>query len=100
MKVKHWQGYGCVDMKKMPNEGATLHVRVSGNHEWGIHVNEWDDMTMYNWIVKRFDKKVPEYIKWHRMRPIIEVRDGWNAETDYCDYYFTYSYDGPEFCWI
>ncbi len=88
MKIKHWQGYGTVDAKKMPNNGATLHIRVSGNHEWGIHLE--DEYDLFNWLIRKFDKSIPDYPTWHRMRPIIEVRDGWDAETDYCDYYFTY----------
>lgn len=88
MKIKHWQGYGLLDAKKMPNNGATLHIRVSGNHEWGIH-NE-DEYDLFNWLIRKFDKSIPDYPTWHRMRPIIDVADGWNVETDYCDYYFTY----------
>ena len=89
MKIKHWQGYGTVEAKKMPANGATLHIRVSGNHEWGLRRD--DEYDLFNWLIKRFDKSIPDYATWHRMRPIIEIREGWNVETDYCDYYFTYS---------
>lgn len=89
MKIKHWQGYGTVEAKKMPANGATLHIRVSGNHEWGLRRD--DEYDLFNWLIKRFDKSIPDYATWHRMRPIIEINEGWNVETDYCDYYFTYS---------
>ena len=89
MKIKHFAGYGTVDAKKMPNNGATLHIRVSGNHEWGLRRD--DEYDLFNWLIKRFDKSIPDYATWHRMRPIIEIIEGWNVETDYCDYYFTYS---------
>lgn len=89
MKIKHFAGYGTVEAKKMPNNGATLHIRVSGNHEWGLRRD--DEYDLFNWLIKRFDKSIPDYATWHRMRPIIEIHEGWNVETDYCDYYFTYS---------
>ena len=89
MKIKHWQGYGLLEAKKMPNDGATLHIRVSGDHEYGIHLE--DEYDLFNWLIRKFDKSIPDYPTWRRMHPIIEVKDGWNAETDYCDYYFTYS---------
>ena len=89
MKIKHWQGYGTVEAKKMPANGATLHIRVSGNHEWGLRRD--DEYDLFNWLIRKFDKSIPDYATWHRMRPIIEIREGWNVETDYCDYYFTYS---------
>lgn len=88
MKIKHWQGYGTVDAKKVKDSGCTLHVRVSGNHECGIRRDDLYDLC--NWLVKRFDKSVTDTTAWLRSRPIVEIREGWNTDTDYCDYYFTY----------
>ena len=88
MRIKHWAGYGCVNAQRMRPDGAKIHIRVSGNHECGLHLE--DDYDLFNWLVKRFDKSVTDYATWHYSNPIIEIRDGWNTETDYCDYYFTY----------
>lgn len=63
MRLKHWQGYGTVDVKKLSmtkdGEVTTLKVIVTGNHEWGICTN--DDYTVANWLVKRFDKNFDYY---------------------------------------
>ena len=52
MKVKHWQGYGSVEMKvisrKQIENTKTIVVRVSGNHEWGLVRNDTYDV--YRWI--------------------------------------------------
>lgn len=94
MKIKHWQGYGCVNATKCKDSlPSMLHIRVEGNHEWGIVLE--DEYDLYNWLVKRFDRTVPDYPDWHRSRPIIEVRPNWRTDpalgsVDTCDYYFTY----------
>lgn len=94
MKIKHWAGYGCVTARKVKdNDPRTLHVRVEGDHEWGL-VRD-DPYDMYNWLVKRFDKNVQDYTTWIRSSPIIDVRPGWRKDIDRgyvetCDYYFTY----------
>ena len=94
MRIKHWQGYGCVNARKVKEANpSTLHIRVEGNHEWGI-VRE-DEYDLYYWLVRRFDKDVQDYPDWHRSNPIIEVRPGWRNDPklgviDTCDYYFTY----------
>lgn len=93
MKIKHWQGYGTVSARKVKDGSCTLHVKVEGNHEWGL--DRRDEYDLYNWLVRRFDKDVQDYPDWHRSRPIIEVRPGWRTDInlgviDTCDYYFTY----------
>lgn len=90
MKIKHFAGYGTVTVKKMDPDGAKLHIRVSGAHERGLAVSEDDTYLLFNWLVKRFDKSIPDAVSFDRLRPIVEIREGWNVETDYCDYYFTY----------
>ena len=90
MKIKHWQGYGCVDAKRIPNKSCTLHVRVHGEHEWGLRRD--DDYDLFNWLVKRFDKSMTDYLTWHKLDPKIFIIE-WSSEMgkhDYCDYYFTY----------
>ena len=63
MKIKHWQGYGTVNAKKISakeeNGIKTLMIEVTGNHEYGLVRNDIYDV--YNWLVKRFDKTVPDY---------------------------------------
>ena len=40
MKIKHWQGYGCVNATKVKmttkDNIRNLIIRVSGNHECGL----------------------------------------------------------------
>lgn len=63
MKVKHWQGYGTVEMKKMSQKTKdnikTVVVRVSGNHEWGLERNDTYDI--HRWICKRLAKDCKNY---------------------------------------
>ena len=87
-KIKHWAGYGTVKAEKIQDSSCTLHIRVTGMHEQGLRRD--DELDLYNWLVKRFDKSVPEYLTWSRSRPIIEIREDWNAVDDVCHYYFTY----------
>ncbi len=90
MKIKHFQGYGCVNATKVKDDTCTLHVKVVGNHEWGIHRDDLYDL--YNWLVKRFDKTIPDSIAWHRLAPTVEIIDGYdvNNRVEVCDYKFTY----------
>lgn len=94
MRIKHWQGYGCVTARKVKDSNPfTLHIHVEGNHEYGI-IRE-DEYDLYHWLVVRFDKDVSDYPTWHRSNPIIEVRPGWRTDPvhgviDTCEYYFTY----------
>lgn len=90
MKIKHWQGYGTVEAKRIKNASCTLHIRVHGMHECGLRRD--DEYDLYNWLVKKFDRSVPSYADWHRMDPKISIIE-WSSEMemhDYCDYYFTY----------
>lgn len=92
MKVKHWAGYGCVNIKKIKDKNHTLHVKVSGNHECGVVRDKTYAYDLYNWFVKRFDKTVPEYMEWRRNVSHIDVILGWDAEAkvETCDYIFDY----------
>lgn len=90
MKLKHFAGYGTVEATRIPNASCTLHVRVHGDHEWGL--KREDDYDLFNWLVRRFDKSVKSYEEWHMKDPKIQVIE-WSSEMgkhDYCDYYFTY----------
>ena len=90
MKIKHFAGYGCVNAKRIKDPSCTLHVQIRGNHEWGIVRN--DEYDLFNWLVKRFDKSIPDSLTFHRMFPKINVVPSWDAEAkeDVCDYMFTY----------
>ena len=94
MKIKHWQGYGTVEARKMQNKSCTLHIRVSGNHEWGLRRDDMYDL--FGWLIKRFDKSLKDktYADFRRLDPqvyIIEWTDTAEPGTrDVCDYYFTY----------
>ena len=59
MRIKHWQGYGCVNAKKLRKDSETLVVEVSGMHEYGLTRNDAYDV--FNWLVKRFDKSRKDY---------------------------------------
>lgn len=74
MKIKHWQGYGSVTATKKSKttrtnsygyKHTTLVVEVKGMHEWGLLTD--DDYTLYNWLIKRFDKNVADYYKCNPM---------------------------------
>lgn len=88
MKIKHWQGYGTVNAIKIKDKSCTLHVQVTGNHECGLERN--DQYDLFNWLVKRFDKTIPDYQTFARKRPNITIKSGCNNGIDVCDYYFTY----------
>lgn len=97
MRIKHWAGYGCVNAKRINDGAAKLHVRVEGNHECGLTRPEWDDYTVYNWLVKRFDKEVPAYEEWSRNRPLIDFKEDFRMDpkspvsyVEIVDYYFYY----------
>lgn len=63
MKLKHWQGYGCVHAKKVSlstfkdmfgDKYGKLQIKVWGNHEWGIENTVIDGVE--SWLFKRFYK--------------------------------------------
>lgn len=58
MKIKHFQGYGSVQAKKVSKttkgDKVTLVVEVKGNHEWGIVVDT--DYAAKLWLFDRFEK--------------------------------------------
>ena len=92
MKIKHWQGYGTVSAQKIKDKNCTLHVRVTGNHEWGLALRDTYDL--FNWLVKRFDRSQTDYIKWNNKLENVRFEEGSTVidglDVDTCDYYFTY----------
>lgn len=63
MRVKHFCGYGSVEVKKVSKTTITneygevktkLVLRVKGNHEWGLVRNDIFDVR--TWIFDKFEK--------------------------------------------
>jgi len=63
MRVKHFAGYGSVEVKKVLKKAiingygenkTKLILRVKGNHEWGIVRNDIFDVR--DWIFNKFEK--------------------------------------------
>ena len=58
MKIKHFQGYGSVQAKKLSKttigNKTKLVVEVKGNHEWGLVRDDVDDAK--RWLFDRFEK--------------------------------------------
>lgn len=87
-KIKHWAGYGTVQAGVIKDGSCKLHVMVTGVHECGLRRDDLSDL--YKWLVKRFDKSVPDELTWLRSRPIVDIREDWSWQNDICHYYFTY----------
>lgn len=93
MKLKHWQGYGTIEAKKINrvvnNNEIKLTISVKGNHECGLLRN--DKYDAFNWLLKRFDKNV----KNDRCIKKLECIDKPSYETgndvDECLYIFYYT---------
>lgn len=63
MKVKHWQGYGLVEVTKKSKSKFTdlwgdkknkMVLQVKGNHEWGLVRDDIYDVR--KWIFNKFEK--------------------------------------------
>ena len=95
MRIKHWSGYGTVLARKINDGQAKLHVRVEGLHERGVKRDTWDTTLLYSWLVKRFDKEVPDYLDWVRNHPLIDCKEDFRMDpkvgyVEIVDYYFYY----------
>lgn len=93
MKIKHWQGYGCVNAKKISSKSnngeMTTIIKVTGNHECGLIRN--DKYDAYNWLLKRFDKNITDYRKIKQLECISEPSDVTGNSEDSCTYVFHYN---------
>lgn len=87
-KIKHFAGYGTVKAGVIKDGSCTLHVRVEGDHEWGLKRDDLYDL--YNWLVKRFDKSVPDYESFYKRSPTVRFEWDFNSSVEAGDYYFTY----------
>lgn len=93
-KVKHFAGYGTVKMGRIKDGAARLHVRVQGNHERGLSSPYMDAYDVFEWIVSRFDKSIPDAVAFRRLDPSWRTEEGYTREdgldVDTCDYYINY----------
>jgi hypothetical protein len=86
MKIKHWQGYGSVIATSVKDNSCDLHVRVVGNHEWGIECR--DSYTAFKWLVKRFKRNIGND---DRIIKAMRMEGGYDRNGDeLCDYYFDF----------
>ena len=96
MKIKHWQGYGCVNAKlteRKHNYGShdcEAKIEVRGNHEYGLdrHNDKYD---CFNWLLKRFDKNAAQLD--YGCISKIEYDEHWDSEKkeDVAVYTFYYN---------
>jgi len=95
MRIKHWQGYGLVDAKKVSKSEkdgvVTMTIKVSGSHEWGLRREDTYDC--YNWLLSKFDKRVNGYKHITEMKIISNTYETINGvEVETCVYRFKYTY--------
>lgn len=50
-KIKHWQGYGTVEMEVVKKTSKEVIVRVSGDHEYGVARNDVYDAK--HWLLDK-----------------------------------------------
>ena len=88
MKIKHFAGYGSVHAVKVKDSAYTLHVKVVGNHEWGVCRR--DDYDVFNWLVKRFDKSFADYNDFKSRLERLDIASGYENGVETCDYMLKY----------
>ena len=79
MKLKHFAGYGSVNAKKVSCNDRELVVHVWGCHEYGV-VRE-DHYDVFEWLVKRFDKKNADKDYW-RLIEDVTIDNWYEKETE------------------
>lgn len=99
MNIKHWAGYGVVEATKVSKKTAkngmvTLVVMVKGNHERGLERGLWDEYLLYEWLVKRFDRKA-QY--GNHMFQRIHADDDCSKSVETCEYTFVYNPNGKPY---
>lgn len=93
MKIKHFQGYGSVNAQKVERVKckdiygrplAKLVVKVWGNHEYGLEVNDTYDV--FKWLVSRFDKTIKDYTKVLDFKTECSYQRNNNCDEEVCIY--------------
>lgn len=76
MRIKHWQGYGCLTARKISDRNyidqyvradngemfysvRVVQIMVEGEHEYGLDRHDYI-YDCYRWLLKRFCKGVGE----------------------------------------
>lgn len=72
MKIKHWQGYGCVNMKVLLNTPKLVIIDVYGMHEYGLERDDKYDVC--RWLLNR--------VNGHRNDDYMQIKD-LQLEDDY-----------------
>lgn len=96
MRIKHWQGYGFVEATKVRDNTCDLHIKVKGNHEWGICREDTYDV--YNWLVKRFKRGIKGFDvdkADSRIISNLQCIEGYENGVDTCDYLITFHKSKP-----
>lgn len=52
MRIKHWQGYGTVNAKRISTTKEKIVIVVSGMHEYDLVMGTWDTYGMTKWLGK------------------------------------------------
>ncbi len=92
MKIKHFQGYGSVQAKKVSkttkNGKTKLVVEVKGNHEWGLVRNDIYDVK--RWLFDKFEKNFKgEYYNIEMSIKDDYIKEG-NIDVEVATYTFVY----------
>ncbi len=93
MKIKHWQGYGTVEAKRLrtTNNRAfgtkTVVIEVRGNHEWGLE--RFDTYDVLRWL-GRFLRDCESYTDIRDMKVKSRYEKTENGYVDVCDYIIEY----------
>lgn len=95
MKIKHWQGYGIVEAKKLqksttPDGKTFLEILVYGNHEYGLERKDAFDLK--RWLIDKFDKdarNISAYDIQYRTESGYKKNDE-GLDEEFCKYTFVY----------
>lgn len=83
MKIKHWQGYGCVNYLALKKTKREVVVDVYGDHEWGV-VNHY---SCKEWLFDRVMRKYSNIKESDMIITSYSYDD--NNGVEHCTYTFT-----------
>ena len=96
MRIKHWQGYGHIEAKKIEKktrDGRTfIAIKLKGNHEYGLHRDDIYDIA--HWLLPKFSKEFKDGQKSYYDIEYMQLTDGYekdeNGYVDTCLYEIQY----------
>lgn len=94
MKIKHWQGYGTVEAKRLKTTNnkalgtKTVVIEVRGNHEWGLE--RFDKYDVHRWL-RRFFRDCESYADISDMKVQGRYEKTESGYVDVCDYIIEYT---------